>query len=263
VPDLETMANILDRFEQSVEHLFEGTIGRIFRSPIQPAEIGRRLERAMTDGQRVSVDATIVPNDYRVALHPDDFVQFADYIASLCRHMETWVTDLAAERRYTLIDRARVQIAGDTGVPKRSIRVQAAIADRPGMDRDKQDAVQRTEVYRVLRATTGIPPLRLRIASGPDAGKELFVRKASTTMGRALDNDMIFEAGEVSRYHARLDYVDNAYHLTDLGSTNGTKVNGVTVGASPIIAGDEIALGTLRIAVMPFEDEGRRARRAG
>ena len=138
--------NILDRFEQSVEHLFEGTIGRIFRSPIQPAEIGRRLERAMVDGQRVSVDATIVPNDYRVALHPDDFVQFTDYIASLCRHMETWVTDLAAERRYTLIDRARVQIAGDAGVPKRSIRVQAAIADRPGMDRAQQDDVQRTEV---------------------------------------------------------------------------------------------------------------------
>lgn len=257
------MPNILDRFEQSVEHLFEGTIGRIFRSPIQPAEIGRRLERAMADGQRVSVDATIVPNNFRVALHPDDFVQFADYIASLCRHMETWVTDLAAERRYTLIDRARVQIDGDPGVPKRSIRVRATIADRSGMDRDEQDAVQRTEVYRVLRAATGIPPLRLRIASGPNAGKEHFVRKQSTTIGRALDNDMILEAGEVSRYHARLDYVDDAYRLTDLGSTNGTKVNGVAIGVSPIIAGDEIALGTLRIAVMPFEADGRRGRPAG
>src|SRR5215204_5433238 len=157
--------------------------------------------------------------------------------SDLCRHMETWVTDLAAERRYTLIDRARVQIAGDPTVPRRSIRVHATIADRPGLDRDTQDAVQRTEVYRVLRAATGIPPLRLRISSGADAGKELFVRKATTTIGRALDNDMIFEAGEVSRYHARLDYIENAYRLTDLGSTNGTKVNGVSIGISPVITG--------------------------
>lgn len=245
--------NILDRFEQSVERLFEGSIGRMFRSPIQPAEIGRKLERAMADGHRVSVDAAIVPNDYRVALNPDDFVQFADYIAALCRHMEGWLTELAAERGFTLIDRTRVQIVGEAAVPRRAIKVSAAIADRPDIRRDDQDAVQRTEVYRVLRATTGIPPLRLRFASGPDAGAELIVRKAATTIGRAVDNDVILEAGEVSRHHARLDHSGGAFRLTDLGSTNGTKVNGRAIGVSPIAPGDEIAFGTLRLSVVAFE----------
>ncbi len=249
--------NILDRFEQSVERLFEGSIGRIFRSPIQPAEIGRKLERAMSDGRKVSVDATIVPNDYRVALNPDDFVQFADYIAALCRHMETWIAELAAERNFTLIDRTRVQITGETTVPRRAIHVTATIADRPDIRRDDQDAVQRTEVYRVIRATTRIPPLRLRGASGPEIGRELIVRKGTTTIGRALDNDMVLEAGEVSRHHARLDHTAGAFRLTDLGSTNGTKVNGSTISVSPLKAGDDIAFGTLRLSVLAFEPDGR------
>jgi len=248
--------NILDRFEQSVERLFEGSIGRIFRSPIQPAEIGRKLERAMSDGRKVSVDSTIVPNDYRVSLNPDDFVQFADYIAALCRHMEGWLTELAGERGFTLIDRTRVQILGDTSAPRRSIKVTATIADRPDIRRDDQEAVQRTEVYRVLRSTTGIPPLRLRFASGSEIGKELIVRKAVTTIGRAVDNDMILEAGEVSRHHARLDHAGAAFRLTDLGSTNGTKVNGKPIGVSPVAPGDEIAFGTFRLSVVAFEASG-------
>ena len=84
--------NILDRFEQSFERLMEGSIGRLFRSPIQPAEIGRKLERAMMANQVVSVDATLVPNDYRVAMHPQDMVLFVDYVSTLCSQMGGWLT---------------------------------------------------------------------------------------------------------------------------------------------------------------------------
>src|ERR671914_582241 len=62
----------LDRFEQFFERIVEGTIMRFFRSPIQPAEIGRKLERAMEDGRLVSVGSTLVPNDYQVEMHPQD-----------------------------------------------------------------------------------------------------------------------------------------------------------------------------------------------
>src|SRR3954452_15166233 len=82
------MVNILDRFEQSFERLIEGSVGRLFRSPIQPAEIGRKLESAMTSNQVVSVDSPLVPNDYRVAMHPQDMVLFVDFVPALCRQME-------------------------------------------------------------------------------------------------------------------------------------------------------------------------------
>lgn len=248
--------NILDRFEQSFERLMEGSIGRLFRSPIQPAEIGRKLERAMTGNQVVSVDATLVPNDYRVAMHPEDMVLFVDYVSALSRQMETWLTELAQERGFSLVDRARVQITGDESVPRRAIQVTAAIADRPEMSRERQEAIQRTEVYRVIRQTSGVPPLRLRFLGGGHRDQEVLIRKPVTTVGRALDNDIVLDSGDVSRHHARFEYVNDGMRLLDLQSTNGTRVNGKRIQSQPVRPGDEVTFGTLSVQVLPFDGDG-------
>jgi Protein of unknown function (DUF3662)/FHA domain len=249
--------NILDRFEQSFERLMEGSIGRLFRSPVQPAEIGRKLERAMAANQVVSVDATLVPNDYRVAMHPQDMVLFVDYVNALCRQMESWLADLAHERGFATVDRMRVQISGEESVPRRAIQVTAAISDRPDLGFAEQEALQRTEVYRVIRETTGVPPLRMQFLAGPLRGEELIIRKPVTTVGRALDNDIVLESGDVSRHHARLEWDDAQMRLIDLNSTNGTRVNGKAIRNHPVAAGDEVTFGTLKVQVLPFEPNGR------
>lgn len=246
------MPNILDRFEQGVERLLEGSIGRLFRSPVQPAEIGRKLERAMTAQQVVSVDATLVPNDYRVAMHPRDMVLFADFVPALCRQMEGWLAEVAAERGFTMIDRVRVGIVGDEAVPRRAIRVAAAIADRPDLGRDAQDRLQRTEVYRAIRATGGPPPVRLRVLAGPHRDQEIILRQAVTTVGRALDNEVVLGDGDVSRHHARFELTDGEVRVIDLDSTNGTRVNGRPIRGQRLHPGDEIAFGTVRLRVLPF-----------
>lgn len=247
--------NVLDRFEHGIERLMEGSIGRIFRSPVQPAEIGRKLERAMVGGQVVSVDSTLVPNEFRVAMHPRDMVLFVDFIAALCRQMEQWLADVARARGFSLVDRVRVQIEGDEAVPRRAIRVAASIVDRPEVGLRAQDEVQRTEVYRVIRATGGEPPLRLRLLDGPRQDREVLIRKAVTTVGRALDNDIVLDAGEVSRHHARLDYAGGEVRVHDLGSTNGTRINGRRVAEGHVRVGDELAFGALRTQLLPFDRE--------
>lgn len=251
------MVNILDRFEQSFERLVEGSVGRLFRSPIQPAEIGRKLERAMLGNQVVSVDATLVPNDYRVAMHPLDMVLFVDFVPALCRQMEAWLNDAADERGFASIDRMRVQIVGDESVPRRAIQVTAAIADRPDVGRAEQEAIQRTEIFRVIRDTSGMTPIRLKFTSGVQTGTEFIVRKSVTTLGRALDNDIVLEAGDISRHHARLEYGDDQFRVVDLNSTNGTRVNGKSIRSHSVRAGDEIAFGTLTAEVLPFAQEPR------
>lgn len=251
------MVNILDRFEQSFERLVEGSVGRLFRSPIQPAEIGRKLERAMLGNQVVSVDATLVPNDYRVAMQPLDMVLFVDFVPALCRQMEGWLQDLAEERGFTTIDRVRVQIIGDESVPRRAIQVTAAIADRPDIGRLEQEAIQRTEIFRVIRDTSGMTPIRLRFTSGPQTGMEFIIRKPVTTLGRALDNDIVLESGDISRHHARLEFGDDQIRVVDLNSTNGTRVNGKSVRSHSVRTGDEIAFGTLVAEILPFQQDGR------
>ncbi len=253
----EPTLNILDRFEQSFERLVEGSVGRLFRSPVQPAEIGRKLERAMTSNQVVSVDGTLVPNDYRVAMHPHDMVSFVDFVSALCRQMENWLGDLADERGFKSIDRFRVQIVGDEAIPRRAIQVTATISDRPEMGRTEQEALQQTEVFRVIRETSGMTPVRLRFTSGQQDGLEFIVRKSVTTVGRALDNDIVLESGDVSRHHARVEFADDALRVVDLNSTNGTRVNGRTVRSQAVRTGDEVTFGTLTAQVLPFQPEGR------
>jgi pSer/pThr/pTyr-binding forkhead associated (FHA) protein len=234
----------------------EGSIGRLFRSPIQPAEIGRKLERAMVGNQVVSVDATLVPNDYRVAMHPEDMVLFVDYVSALSRQMESWLTELVHERGFSLVDRMRVQITGDESIPRRAIQVTAAIADRPDLNRERQEALQRTEVYRVIRQTTGVPPLRIRFLGGSQRDREVLIRKPVTTVGRALDNDIVLDSGDVSRHHARFEYANEEMRLLDLQSTNGTRVNGKRIQTHPVRPGDEVTFGTLSVQVLPFDPDG-------
>jgi len=244
--------NILDKFEQSFERLMEGSIGRLFRSPIQPAEIGRKLERAMISRQVMSIDGILVPNDYQVTMHPLDMVQFADYMTSLTKQMEAWIAETAQDRGFKTVDRVRVQIAADQGVPRRAIQITAAIADRPSITASAQEEIQRTEVFRVIRETSGITPVRLLFIDGPRQGEEVVLRKAVTTLGRALDNDIIFETGDVSRHHARLEFAGQGLKVIDLDSTNGTRVNGKVIRSHAVQVGDEVTFGTLKASVLPY-----------
>jgi len=251
------VVNSLQKFETFFERLMEGSVGRIFRTPIQPAEIGRRLERAMEGNQLATVDGIVVPNDYVVYLNPNDMVLFADIVPSLCGQMEDWLIDLAEERNYGFIDQVRVQMIGDEDVPTRRINVEANITELPDYDPVRQEAVQRTEVYRVVEHTGNVPPKLLLVAASGAAEQFFVLRRQSTSLGRALDNDIIIEVPEVSRHHARVDYVNDQFEIVDQESTNGTTVNGVRVKRSRVAEGDDILLGTVRVQLLPYRGEPR------
>jgi FHA domain-containing protein len=246
------VVNSLQRFERFFERLMEGSVGRIFRSPIQPAEIGRRLERAMEGNQLATVDGIVVPNDYSVYLNPQDMVLYTDFVTSLCRQMEDWLIDLADERNYGFIDQVRVQMFGDDRIEPRTISVDAHIAELPGYDPVQQEAVQRTEVYRVVERTGNVPPQLLRVTSAVRPEEMFSIRRQLTTIGRSLDNDVVIPEPEVSRYHARIEYVNGHLEIVDLESTNGTIVNGTQVRRRAIEQGDSVVVGNAKLELLPY-----------
>ncbi|MFN8559512.1 MAG: ATP-binding cassette domain-containing protein, partial [Dehalococcoidia bacterium] len=67
------------------------------------------------------------------------------------------------------------------------------------------------------------------------------------TIGRDADNTVMLPSPQVSRHHARADLTDGGWVLTDLGSTNGSFVNGRNVKQSPIVAGDVVVIGPYRL----------------
>ncbi len=87
-------------------------------------------------------------------------------------------------------------------------------------------------------------PYRLVVKAGPNPGTAFDLTKEVTLMGRDVTNDISLGDPEVSRQHARLTRTPGGYVLEDLGSTNGSFVNGERLVAPRVLAsGDLLGLG--------------------
>jgi hypothetical protein len=227
---------MLARLERAFERIVEGSIAGIFRLRVQPAEIGRRLERAMLDGRVTSVGTSLAPNIYDVRLHPDDASSFAGWEDALCREMETWLAELAFARGLTTVGALQVRLVQDSNVGRRSVRAEGHFAGGVSSPRKlSRPARQAPQPLRLLPITSGVPDILL--VSSP------------VSVGRADDNDLVLPDPEVSRHHARLEPDGQGWRAVDLGSTNGTWVNGVRLNATIIAVGDEVAFGDVRYTV--------------
>ena len=84
--------------------------------------------------------------------------------------------------------------------------------------------------------------------SGEPPAGAAFALDAITSLGRDVNNSIVLEDEFVSTTHAALTYRGRAWYVEDLGSTNGTFVNGSQVdGLAPIAFGDEIQVGQVRL----------------
>jgi pSer/pThr/pTyr-binding forkhead associated (FHA) protein len=100
-----------------------------------------------------------------------------------------------------------------------------------------------------------IGKLVLKLAGGQK--EEFALAKASVTIGRAAINDIVLGDSKVSRVHARLQCSDEGLSLMDLGSANGTRVNGLPIERVAVAPGDVIELGdsTLQYETEPPQTE--------
>jgi hypothetical protein len=235
----------LTRFEQFMESMVEDSVARFFRSPVQPAEIAKRLERAMESHQTISVRRVIVPNVYRVFLNPKDFAAFQPIRGEVEREMATYLGELASERNFTMLEHPQVTMAEDAAVPNRTIQVEAATAD-PNASSGGNSATQ------VLSATMAGPVAkqsqRAMLLLDTNQGPHVIPLESTLlTLGRGLNNDIILEDTRVSRHHAQLRYKTRRFWVTDLNSTNGTYVNGERISEVDLRHGDVVSLGGLEL----------------
>jgi hypothetical protein len=229
---------VIGRLERAIERIVEGSIAGVFRLRVQPAEIGRKLERAMLDGRVVSVGSKLAPNLYEVRLHPDDAAVFAGWEEALNRELENWLAELAYARGLATVGPIRVAVAADPTVTRRTVDARGrftATAELP--------TTRSAEPMRVP------PPLRLE----PEDGRlpSIALRREPVTVGRAGDNDVVLGDPEISRHHARFERDGAEWWIVDLASRNGTWLNGAGAERAPIAPGDEVAFASLRYLVTP------------
>ena len=254
----------LTAIERFFERLLERPSARLFRARLQPIQVQRRIERAMESERLAAADRTLAPNRFVVHLNPDDLAGFGDMTSSLAAELADGALVFARARRYTLVDRPRVDLVADPAIERADVRVTARFADpiagreRRDLDADgRRDGVVATVgvaggptdtmVYTVPR--THAPAARLRVVV--PGGRETICEFDGTSLaiGRAADNDLVLADSRVSRHHARLSGRRGTLVFSDLGSTNGSRVNGVGVSELVLGAGDRIELGDTVLVV--------------
>jgi len=96
---------------------------------------------------------------------------------------------------------------------------------------------------------------RLVCVEGPDEGKEFGISEEGATIGRAPEAGVILSDDSVSRLHAAVHITDEGVELVDLGSRNGTRVNGESVSCALLRIRDMIQLGEVRLVVKEHETQ--------
>jgi hypothetical protein len=211
----------LQQFEERLERLVEGTLAKPFRSNLQPVEIGRRLTRAMDLHRRVGVRGLIAPNAFAVTLAAADVERFSNFIDALSRELSDAAREHAKNEGYLFVGPVEVEIfEGSTLKPGR-FTVEAEV-------REDADGGFLAE----LVLTDG---RRVQIGTEP------------LVIGRLPECGVVLADSNVSRRHAELRRSGDSVTLTDLGSTNGTRVNGAPIRERILASGDEVSVGSTRL----------------
>jgi hypothetical protein len=242
---------ILQRVEGFLERLFEAPAGRLGAS-LQPVSLAKRIERAMDTNKSFGDVGVIVPNQYVLHLNPTDFAAFESYRAALEDDLGHGVLTRARRERYTLVARPRVRLNSDRSVRRGDIRVAARVVDDAGERRHREQSTPVTSDTVVLSTREDAAPDSARRAyllvatEGQDA-VQFDLGGPLITIGRASDNDVIVDDPMVSRHHCQLKLQHGAYGFVDLGSRNGSMVNGQPVQEVALGPGDIIQVGSTTI----------------
>jgi hypothetical protein len=251
--------SVLKNLESKIAGLVEGTFSRAFRSEVRPVEIARKLAREMEEHKTSSLSRTYVPNEYRVYLSPRDRERFAEYEDALVSELTGYILEHARRERLVLMSRPVVDFETDDRLGLGEFGIQTRVVN-PEPDPEDEPVAQesgRTMIY----STAGrvAEPLEERARSRHDTalllmgGKRLVVGPGGATLGRSRHSDVMVDDANVSRAHAEIRPRGGSWVLADLGSTNGSRLNGRRVEGSEVLKpGDEIELGT---TVLTFELE--------
>jgi hypothetical protein len=251
--------SVLKSLESKIAGLVEGTFSRAFRSEVRPVEIARKLAREMEEHKSLSLSRTYVPNEYRVYLSPRDRERFADYEDALSSELTGYLLEHARRERLVLMSRPVVEFETDDRLGLGEFGIQTRVVSPPHEEAPQPASEEsgRTMIY----STAGrvAEPLEERARSRQHSalllmgGKRLVVGPGGVTMGRSRQCDVLVDDPNVSRSHAEIRPRGGSWVLSDLGSTNGSRLNGRRLeGPEVLKPGDEIEVGT---TVIKFEIE--------
>jgi hypothetical protein len=237
---------VLQRFEHRLEGMVEGAFARAFKSELQPVEVASAIQREMDDRAAIVAQGrTLVPNDFVVEVAEDDYARLDMYADSLGIELATLAREYAKEQGYSFVGPVRMRFEGVRDLTTGTFRILSGVIRGTTVE-DGEIRRPATDLPQPAGGFRGNPRL---LVSGPDGGPDggrqrtYEITTPLVILGRGTDCDLRLVDPGVSRHHAEIRVEDGEVVLVDLGSTNGTFVNGQPVRRVPLTDGTRVTLG--------------------
>jgi hypothetical protein len=277
--------SLLSDFEDRIGRAVEGGFARVFRSPVQPAELAKAVAKEVERGRKVGVGKVYAPTLYNILLSPQDDENLGGFADTLAGELETYLVGYARERSYVLATRPVVRFIVDDELKLGRFDVigellsPEELAEELGDDLyDDDDEYAAPLAPGAGAAGTGaavagghkasIPVIRPGLlfdaeaedsdSSGAPApgiatitvvgvDHDVVLRGDRMVVGRLASCDICLQDRNTSRQHAAFVRDEDGWLVEDLGSTNGTLVNSKRVGRQQLCDGDVVIVGITQL----------------
>ena len=211
---------LLDNFERGLERAVNGAFAKTFKSGLQPIEITSALRRELdTKAAVVARDRILVPNKFTVRLSRADYERMDGLGQTLIDEFVQLVQQHATAQHYSFAGGISVAISADPTLSQGMIEISSVN----------------------VKGTVAWTPI-LDIG-----GKRYPITRSHTVIGRGSDADITVDDTGISRKHVEILWDGSRAQVNDLGSTNGSLLNGNPVSAAPLPPDSVIDIGRTRI----------------
>lgn len=281
---------VLDRFEKGLERALSSTFARAFKADLKPVDIASSIRREMDERTAsLSRGRTVVPNSFVVELAPSDLEQVDKWgKQELTDELITAATDHATDQGYVFVGRVTVNFeqaedrkAGDFLIRSSSQRVTpdgfgspSSVApdahspanDPVGTEHPAQPFAESAMSSPDDSSPASSPAASAHAARQPAAnpihsrpildvdGQRYLLTGPVTIIGRGSESDIIVSDSGVSRQHLEIRLTSDGVTANDLGSTNGSYVEGHRIDAATLVDGNTITVGRTQIIFWDSQD---------
>lgn len=271
---------VFDRVERGLERAVHGVFAKAFKSEVQPVEIASAMRRAMDDrAATIGHGRTFVPNMFTIELAPTDFERLTGFSDMLTDELVASAQEHAESQRYQPGGPIQVNFLSKGELETGVFRVRPATAKSAAAPPPPPPSP--SPPFGSVTSSPYVPPVVAPATSSPIVsgepvasayahnrtsqrpwlevdGDHYPLLAAITILGRDNTADVILDDPGISRQHTEIRVTSDGPHLVtnirDLGSTNGTFVNGERIASQRLADGDHVNVGR---TVLIFRAERR------
>ena len=229
---------LLDNLEKRLDRIVNGSFSKAFKSEVQPVELGAALQQEIDTRADNVAGQMVAPNLFVIELSSPDHARLSPYFGTLISELTQLANNYVSEQRYRILHRIDISFGLDSTFETGVFRIRSTSAqptNAPSAALLNQSVVE-SQIPVASMSTTDTPRLT------DISGNEYRLTKSVTNIGRGTDADIQIADNGASRLHCAI-VLGSQVLVRDLGSTNGTTVDGRRITEAVLQDGSIIKLG--------------------